>query len=449
MYNGKLIISSPRQLSSLLYSLTTLNTPTANPRQVVLCLLDVARIAHVKYGFTDAPGLVKFEQEIDRNLQAERAARQLDFDVQSSQANHSHWPSQSGDNGTKNSLLKRPTSRAKGNFGVSIGDATDELILRYCRHKEAEAARKRQEELKLAEAVAEAAKLDRVESHIVEADSSTNGNNFVDNDDDQLDGKQIYRLINLSCPELDNSFGGREILSTNGTRAHNTAVTTTSPITTTHNHKNLADTGRNDSLDSGEGPTESASTGNGSQSPPPIKYDHDNELTVRSALPVLKKRTNYRPFLTSHKTSSRTNSELSSSRSSLLSNLETSSNNYTSPSFGRRITSDLDGKVMRIAKSYYGKGVTKDVTRLSEGKYKIADRIVFVRLLKGHRVMVRIGGGWDTLENFLFRHKSDPSQVIDVDNLLPLETKVSLNKSSPAPRSSQVFCSISRTQERS
>lgn len=41
---------------------------------MVLCLLDVARIACVKHGFTEAPGLVKFEQEIDRELAAELAA---------------------------------------------------------------------------------------------------------------------------------------------------------------------------------------------------------------------------------------------------------------------------------------------------------------------------------------------------------------------------------------
>jgi hypothetical protein len=131
----------------------------------------------------------------------------------------------------------------------------------------------------------------------------------------------------------------------------------------------------------------------------------------------------------SHQTESSMNSELSSSRSSLLSNQD---GNNSNSNYERQATSDLDGKVMRIAKSYYGKKATKDVTRLSEGKYKIADRIVFVRLLKGHRVMVRIGGGWDTLENFLFRHKSDPSQVIDPDNLLPIETKMPFDKTPQA-----------------
>lgn len=36
-----------------------------NPRNVVLCLLEVARIACTKHSFSPAPGLVQLEQEID------------------------------------------------------------------------------------------------------------------------------------------------------------------------------------------------------------------------------------------------------------------------------------------------------------------------------------------------------------------------------------------------
>ncbi|KRT81562.1 hypothetical protein AMK59_5035 [Oryctes borbonicus] len=49
------------------------------------------------------------------------------------------------------------------------------------------------------------------------------------------------------------------------------------------------------------------------------------------------------------------------------------------------------------------------VRKIGEGKYNIAGRNVFVRLLKGKHTMVRVGGGWDTLEHFLLRH--DPCQV--------------------------------------
>nr|CAD7403861.1 unnamed protein product [Timema poppensis] len=49
------------------------------------------------------------------------------------------------------------------------------------------------------------------------------------------------------------------------------------------------------------------------------------------------------------------------------------------------------------------------VKKVGEGKYNIAGRNVFIRLLKGRHMMVRVGGGWDTLEHFLLRH--DPCQV--------------------------------------
>uniref|UniRef100_T1JGI0 GAR domain-containing protein n=1 Tax=Strigamia maritima TaxID=126957 RepID=T1JGI0_STRMM len=43
--------------------------------------------------------------------------------------------------------------------------------------------------------------------------------------------------------------------------------------------------------------------------------------------------------------------------------------------------------------------------RVSEGKYRIGDTqtLIFVRILRSH-VMVRVGGGWDTLEHYLDKH---------------------------------------------
>ncbi|KAI8441198.1 hypothetical protein MSG28_009426, partial [Choristoneura fumiferana] len=45
------------------------------------------------------------------------------------------------------------------------------------------------------------------------------------------------------------------------------------------------------------------------------------------------------------------------------------------------------------------------VKKVGEGRYNIAGRNVFIRLLKGRHMMVRVGGGWDTLEHFLSRHE--------------------------------------------
>ncbi|XP_032901865.1 GAS2-like protein 2 [Amblyraja radiata] len=45
------------------------------------------------------------------------------------------------------------------------------------------------------------------------------------------------------------------------------------------------------------------------------------------------------------------------------------------------------------------------MVKVSEGKYKVGDSntLIFVRILRNH-VMVRVGGGWDTLEHYLDKH---------------------------------------------
>ncbi|KAF5899029.1 GAS2-like protein 1, partial [Clarias magur] len=45
------------------------------------------------------------------------------------------------------------------------------------------------------------------------------------------------------------------------------------------------------------------------------------------------------------------------------------------------------------------------MTKVSEGKYKVGDSsaLIFIRVLRAH-VMVRVGGGWDTLEHYLDKH---------------------------------------------
>lgn len=45
------------------------------------------------------------------------------------------------------------------------------------------------------------------------------------------------------------------------------------------------------------------------------------------------------------------------------------------------------------------------MTKVSEGKYKVGDSsaLIFIRVLRTH-VMVRVGGGWDTLEHYLDKH---------------------------------------------
>lgn len=406
----------------------------------MLCLLDVARIAYVKYGFTEAPGLVKFEQEIDREL-ATGSSYTLGQHVHAAHTSVSDQDLQQGsDMYLGDSPSGKKSGRARKSLEVPI-DKTDELVMRYCRHKEEEAARKRNEDLELAAAAANARPSSseqtltptaQYESNHLHEELSLDSREHDDEMslealDDLKDGdgnlldRPLDRHVDVNSPS---PFGGKD----NGLgfgESHGVSSTT---CDTRQTHGISAETCRIDSLDSGEGPTESASTGHSSSRMLDNTPTTKREFQHCTSIPVPKKRTSFTPSLVSEQASSMTNSELSSSRSSLFSNPE-GTNSTSTHQYGRPIASDLDGKVMRIAKSYYGRKASKDITRLSEGKYKIADRIVFVRLLKGHRVMVRIGGGWDTLENFLFRHKSDPSQVIDPDNLLPLGTKIPYDKS--------------------
>ncbi|KAM4035298.1 GAS2-like protein 3 [Anomaloglossus baeobatrachus] len=52
---------------------------------------------------------------------------------------------------------------------------------------------------------------------------------------------------------------------------------------------------------------------------------------------------------------------------------------------------------------------------LSEGRYRLGDKILFIRMLHGKHVMVRVGGGWDTLQGFLL--KFDPCRVLQFTTL--------------------------------
>ncbi|KAL1509860.1 hypothetical protein ABEB36_004535 [Hypothenemus hampei] len=80
------------------------------------------------------------------------------------------------------------------------------------------------------------------------------------------------------------------------------------------------------------------------------------------------------------------------------------------------LTTELDRKVQLAARLMQrncncvnGKCEKLKVKKVGEGKYNIAGKNVFIRLLKGRHMMVRVGGGWDTLDHFLLRH--DPCQV--------------------------------------
>ncbi|KAK4289558.1 hypothetical protein Pmani_037481 [Petrolisthes manimaculis] len=143
--------------------------------------------------------------------------------------------------------------------------------------------------------------------------------------------------------------------------------------------------------------------------------------------------------------SSRPTSKPPSRSPSICSRLQECYNTVQTETCSEAHRTDLDNKVLDIANQTRGfcgcKAVDcqkSHVKRVSDGKYDICGRNVYVRLdkasshktdrktykrtskrnllspcdshlLKGKHVMVRVGGGWDTLEHYLLRH--DPKQV--------------------------------------
>ncbi|XP_013388082.1 growth arrest-specific protein 2 isoform X1 [Lingula anatina] len=78
-----------------------------------------------------------------------------------------------------------------------------------------------------------------------------------------------------------------------------------------------------------------------------------------------------------------------------------------------RIASKLHQEVTKLTSQCTCSNCGFQINRISEGKYKIGRKIVFIRLLHGKHLMVRVGGGWDTFEHFLAKH--DPCKVIEFE----------------------------------
>ncbi|XP_043943721.1 GAS2-like protein 3 [Protopterus annectens] len=72
---------------------------------------------------------------------------------------------------------------------------------------------------------------------------------------------------------------------------------------------------------------------------------------------------------------------------------------------------------------------------LSEGRYRLGDKILFIRMLHGKHVMVRVGGGWDTLQGFLLKY--DPCRELQFSTLeqkiLSFQKGVSNSSEKPPP----------------
>ncbi|XP_075390208.1 GAS2-like protein 1 [Tenrec ecaudatus] len=78
------------------------------------------------------------------------------------------------------------------------------------------------------------------------------------------------------------------------------------------------------------------------------------------------------------------------------------------PPRGPRMTSSDLRNLDELVREILGRCTCPDqfpMIKVSEGKYRVGDSslLIFVRVLRSH-VMVRVGGGWDTLEHYLDKH---------------------------------------------
>ncbi|KAK1159732.1 hypothetical protein AOXY_G21121 [Acipenser oxyrinchus oxyrinchus] len=48
----------------------------------------------------------------------------------------------------------------------------------------------------------------------------------------------------------------------------------------------------------------------------------------------------------------------------------------------------------------------------SQGRYRVGEKILFIRMLNNKHVMVRVGGGWETFESYLLKH--DPCRMLQI-----------------------------------
>ncbi|KAM3609616.1 uncharacterized protein V6R79_017782 [Siganus canaliculatus] len=68
------------------------------------------------------------------------------------------------------------------------------------------------------------------------------------------------------------------------------------------------------------------------------------------------------------------------------------------------------------------------VERQSQGRYRVGEKMLFIRMLHNKHVMVRVGGGWETFESYLLKH--DPCRMLQISRV---EGKMSPVGSSKSP----------------
>ncbi|XP_053576356.1 growth arrest-specific protein 2 [Bombina bombina] len=94
----------------------------------------------------------------------------------------------------------------------------------------------------------------------------------------------------------------------------------------------------------------------------------------------------------------------------------TSSSSSSSLSGKKSTGKLLDDAVQHISEDPPCKCPSKFcVERLSQGRYKVGEKILFIRMLHNKHVMVRVGGGWETFAGYLLKH--DPCRMLQISRV--------------------------------
>ncbi|KAM9753573.1 growth arrest-specific protein 2 isoform 2-T2 [Menidia menidia] len=76
----------------------------------------------------------------------------------------------------------------------------------------------------------------------------------------------------------------------------------------------------------------------------------------------------------------------------------------------------LDDAVRRIADDPPCRCVNKFCVEIqSQGRYRVGEKMLFIRMLHNKHVMVRVGGGWETFESYLLKH--DPCRMLQISRV--------------------------------
>ncbi|XP_045073606.1 growth arrest-specific protein 2, partial [Coregonus clupeaformis] len=85
------------------------------------------------------------------------------------------------------------------------------------------------------------------------------------------------------------------------------------------------------------------------------------------------------------------------------------------------------------------------VERQAQGRYRVGEKMLFIRMLHNKHVMVRVGGGWETFESYLLKH--DPCRMLQISRVDGKTSPMSPNTKDLTPVSYLVVAAHYRSKK--